>query len=105
MKTLTLELVKNLLCVAVDSLEMDGSEYCSRAELKQMWLDLAEALYLLDASEGVARIIGRPELLLILEGVRGYGIFKNCGERLAMIASELARREMDQVFADPARNT
>ena len=100
---LPLELVKVLLNGAVDALKLDGTEDCTRAELRQLLMELAEALYLDDDEECVMRIVGRPDLLTAVEGIRGYKAFAHKRERLAMVDAEVARREISRLLQENGR--
>lgn len=97
---LHLALVKAMLCGAVDAVELDGTEDCTKKELKSLLMDLTDALYLDDAAEGVRRIVDSPDLLTAVEGIRGYKAFAHKSERLAMVSAEVARRQIDQILAE-----
>ena len=64
---LPIELLMQVLNGAVDSLELDGTEDCTKVELKQLFRDLAEVLYLEDANECVRVMMSLPSLLMAVE--------------------------------------
>ena len=97
---LPIELVMAMLNGAVDALELDGTEDCTKGELKQLFRDLAEVLYLEDAGECVRVIMTIPALRMSVEGLLGSKVFVHKAERLAMVSAEIARREIDQMLSE-----
>ena len=104
-EALPVEIVRAMLSDAVAAVEMDGTEDCTRVELKTLCMDLAGALYLESDEECVARIVGRPDLLTAVEAIRGSKIFSYKRERLAMVSAEIARREIEATLLDAYATT
>ena len=66
----SVKIVKAMLNDAVAAIEMDGTEDCTRVELKTLCMDLADAAYLESDQECVQRIVSRLDLLTAAETIR-----------------------------------